>query len=253
MSSKDKDKIVIDHDDLLDTSETARLDVNINDFETSTVDRDYHERGQFSSVKYCSNCGGSLLAGATKCSKCGNSVQRDPFSRIPEASRIAGQYSEKTMPYIETLLSGQNARFIVHGIYVFALFCMFFPFVSAVGLVSLSGINLVFGIDLGFGARIGGHWAGALLLLTIIIGVGLFFWNNRLKNKVLVVLSAFGVLLLIGIAVGISAALSDLSGGFGDFINIGDYINYQIGFYLLLLAFLASGVVSAFMVKFENN
>ncbi len=254
MNDKDgndsKDKIVIDHDDLLDTSEVGRLDVSFNDFETSNVDKGKYERDQASKVKYCTNCGGRLLGGGTNCSKCGNSVQKDPFSRIPGAYRNAGQYSEKAMPYLESFLSGNNARFIVHGIYVFALFCMFLPFISAAGLVTLSGINLVFGIDLGFGARIGNHWAGALILLTILGGIGLFFWNNHLKNKVLVVLSAFGVFLLIGIAVGISTTLSDIT---GDFIDIRSYINYGIGFYLLFLSFLLSGVVSVFNVRFENN
>ncbi len=195
-------------------------------------------------ANFCINCGARLTAGADYCTDCGTAVPKDVFAQFSGFTEKAGQFSARAVPQIEAHLSNDYASYISPGIFGFAFLCFFLPFIGAYGL-SLNVFNLVFGIDLGFGARVGGHWSGVLLLLIVLAGIGVSFWRNEFKPKALIAVSALGLLLIIGLAVGINNMISSMAGGFSDFIEI----SLGAGFYLLFLSFLAVGTLNIFFLK----
>ena len=202
------------------------------------------QRTRKGTANYCMNCGAKVSTSEGLCSECGTAAPKDVFAHFSDLTEKAGQFSARAAPQIEARLSNDYARYISPGIFSFAFLSMFLPFIGAYGF-SINVFNLVFGIDLGFGARLGGHWAGVLLLLIVIAGIGLGFWRNDKRTIAVISVSALGLLLTIGLAVGINMMVKDLIGGFVDFIQI----SLGAGFYLLFLSFLAAGVINFFFLK----
>ena len=196
------------------------------------------------SVSYCAYCGLKLDRGLKYCPGCGKVVPKEVSMQFSEAIEKAAQFSEKALPQIEAHLSKDSARFFSPIIYIFAFLCLLFPFVSIAG-ISMSGFNMTFGMDIGWGVRVGGHWASVLLFLVILAGIGLSFWQNENRTKVIVALSAFGLLLLLGLAIGINSYLSSELGIFRSYVNV----RMGAGFYLLFLSFLAAGAINIYFIK----
>ncbi len=195
-------------------------------------------------LNYCPACGTKLEQNAKTCNGCGKLVPKEISMQFADAVEKVAQFSEKTLPQVEAHLNQESARFITPGIFIFTFLCLFFPFVNIVGF-TFSGFNMAFGLNPGWGVRIGGHWAGVLLLLFILAGIGLSFWQNENRPKIVTIISALGLLILLGLAIGINSYLSRELGAFRGIVNI----NLSIGFYLLFLSFLVVGAINYYYMK----
>ncbi len=195
-------------------------------------------------MAYCSNCGFKMNEGTKLCPECGKSLPSDIATQFAGVVDKAAHLSEKALPQAEKHLRSDNARFITPALFGFAFLCLFFPFVS-VAMFSLSGINLAFGLDV-FGARVGGHWAGILLFLVILGGIGISIWSKGNKYIIIVGLAASGLLLLLGLAIGINRYISAQLGGFME-------VSLGAGFYFIFLALLAVVVVNIYFLKDINT
>lgn len=196
-------------------------------------------------MAYCSNCGLKIENGTTKCSGCGKALPSKIASHISGAIDKATVFSEKALPQAEVHLRSESARFIAPAIFGFAFLCLFFPFVN-LAMFSLSGMNLVFGLDIGFGARVGGHWAGVILFLVILGGIAISLWDRGSKHKVIIAFAALGLLLLLGLAIGINSYMSDQLGGFVQ-------VSMGAGFYFLLFAFSALIALNVLLIKASDR
>ncbi len=245
---KNPDKIVIDLEDLADDNGGERYSNQAGSISGTSRGKNLNAQGMTGNVKYCANCGFKLSAGAQSCPQCGNTVYKERFSQLDETFDRVAQFSKRGLPQGEASFSGSGARFISPGILVFTFLCLFFPFISITG-VTLSGFNMAFGLDSGFGFRVGGHWAGVLLFLVILAGIGLSFWQNSNQSKILVALSAFGLLLLLGLAIGINNYLSSELGYFSSFFEL----KMGAGFYLMFLSFIAIAAVNIYFLKSIRN
>ncbi len=195
-------------------------------------------------LNFCPACGTKIEQNAKNCNGCGKLVPKEISMQFADAVEKAAQFSERTLPQVEAHLNQESARFITPGIFIFTFLCLFFPFVKIAGF-TLSGFNMAFGVDPGFGLRVGGHWAGVLLFLLILAGIGLSFWQNENRSKVVTIISALGLFILLGLAIGINSYLSRELGAFSGIVNI----SMSIGFYLLFLSFLVVGAINYYYMK----
>ncbi len=196
-------------------------------------------------MAYCSNCGFKIEKGISKCSECGKVSPSEIASHISGALDKATVFSEKALPQAEEHLRSESARFITPAIFGFAFLCLFFPFVN-LAMFSLSGMNLVFGLDIGFGARIGGHWAGVFLFLMILGGIAISLWDKGSKHKIIIAFAALGLLFLLGLAIGINNYMSDQLGGFVQ-------VSMGAGFYFLFLAFSVLVALNILFIKTKSR
>ncbi len=195
-------------------------------------------------MAYCSNCGFRLNEGMKVCPGCGQTLLSGFATQVAGVVDRAAYLSEKAIPEAEKQLRSDSARFITPALFGFAFLCLFFPFVS-LAMLSLSGMNLVFGFDLGFGVRAGGHWAGAILFLVILAGLSFSILSKGDRQVLMIGFAALGLLLLLGIAIGISSFISNQLGGFVQ-------VSMGAGFYLIFLSLLAIVLVNIFFLKSIN-
>ncbi len=196
-------------------------------------------------MAYCSNCGFKINESTNVCQECGKTLPSDIASQIAGVVDKAAHLSEKALPQAEEHLRSDSARFITPALFGFAFLCLFFPFVN-LAMFSLSGINLVFGLDIGFGARIGGHWAGVILFLVILGGAAISLWSKGNKYIIIIGFAASGLLVILGLAIGINSYISTQLGGFVE-------VSMGAGFYFILLALLAVVAVNIFFLKAINT
>lgn len=195
-------------------------------------------------MPYCVNCGYQIERPGSTCPSCGKTMPTEISQQIAGAVDKAAQFSEKAIPKVQEQLKGEQAHFITPTILIFTFICLFFPFVS-LAMFSINGMQLAFGVDVGLGLRIGGHWAGVLLLLTIIAGIGLSFWKKNNNHIIIIVVSAFALILLLGLAVGINGYMARQLGSFID-------VRMGAGFYLMFLSFIAVCVLNYLFIKNKN-
>lgn len=192
-------------------------------------------------MAYCSSCGFKTNEGTKVCPSCGKALPSDFATQVAGVVDKAAYFSEKAIPEAEKQLRSDSARFITPALFGFSFLCLFFPFVS-LAMFSLSGMNLVFGFDIGFGMRAGGHWAGVILFLVILGGIAVSLWSKGDRHILIIGFSASGLLLLLGLAIGINSYISNQLGGFVQ-------VSMGAGFYFIFLALSAVTTINIYFLK----
>lgn len=140
---------------------------------------------------------------------------------------------------------------ILRGIFLFVLICFFFPFVTVScqnkEIETLNGINMVTGkkIDTGYGTeKIKPQKFAILALIVAVAGLAITFVKFNKSSLVFAASGLLGFMLIL-------LQRHDISGQ----IEENEYVtvDYKIGFYLLLLSFLAAAIYSAYLFILEST
>lgn len=129
---------------------------------------------------------------------------------------------------------------------IMALASLFLSLITVLNF-SFSGYNLIFGKSLGYGIKIGGHWAGLLLLLFIILTVGLSFWYNSVSCKAVVVITILSLTLLSFLPMLINRYIADQLGFWSRFIEV--ELKLGPGIFILFVIFILIGAVNYVLAK----
>lgn len=252
------EKIVIDLEDLTEEREPAQSQNRIvvdNLSEPASGAQNYNQAG---GGGFCTACGSRLTANSRFCSSCGktmgqNGAQRPGGSQARNAgpagnasayrqasrTRVGGPYGAPPRQpaagttQVDGLMASEWSQYFLPAFYIISALSLFLPFVDFY-LASWTGFNLAFGVDLGFGVRSQGHWAGVLLVLVIAACLVLSFVKFAGKTKIMLPLTGVGLLVLLVLFFEVTSEIGSSAIG--------------IGFIVLFIALLLAGLVNAYQL-----
>lgn len=181
------------------------------------------------------------------CSKCGAEFEGENCPACVPATAPEGSSSGQSSDVIQQakdFLRTENARFVTPGIFALAFLTMFLPFGSfgwsgwgISSRFSFSAFNWLSSVH-GLGNAFITLFV-ALLLLTVLGGIGLSFFKHEKRTEGLIGLSGLGVVLLILIALTITIEISSAEVSFRP----------GFGFFFMFLLFLGAGALNLFFYK----
>lgn len=142
----------------------------------------------------------------------------------------------------------KNKRIISPSIFALILICLAFPFITiscdTQEIGSLSGYNLAFGCQLEE-QHVEGSFAGVMLIIIALIGIGLYFWKNKNRNLATAITGVLGMVFSFILKAGIDSKIAsngeDLS------------VHYKSGFVLTVLLFIAAACYNFYLYKIESK
>lgn len=182
---------------------------------------------------FCPKCGAQNADGAQFCASCGAPIQQPANNPtpgpvpgpVPTPSPVSGGSSQ-----LNSLASNLDsilplARIICGAVMII---CFFLPLYGLAGIISVSAMQMTFGIDV-YGSHLDGSFENVLFLVAgILVLVAAFAVKGKAGNILTIVGGALAFILVIAVA---SAANSQMGG----YLTV----DYAIGAWLYILAGIA--------------
>lgn len=189
---------------------------------------------------FCPKCGAQNADGAQFCASCGAPIQQP--ANNPAPGPVPGPAPAPTPSPVSAAPSPITSGTSQHGnlagnLYVaqfeliriiagaVMLVCFFLPLYSLAGLISVSAMQMTFGIDV-YGSHLDGSFENALFLVAgILVLVAAFAVKGKPSHILTIVGGALSIILVVAVA---SAA----NGEMGGYLTV----DYAIGAWLYILA-----------------
>lgn len=188
---------------------------------------------------FCPKCGAQNADSAQFCASCGAPIQQPS---APAPGQVPGPAPAPTPSPVSAAPSPITSGTSQHGnlagnLYVaqfeliriiagaVMLICFFLPLYSLAGLISVSAMQMTFGIDV-YGSHLDGSFENALFLVAgILVLVAAFAVKGKPSHILTIVGGALSIILVVAVA---SAA----NGEMGGYLTV----DYAIGAWLYILA-----------------
>lgn len=130
------------------------------------------------------------------------------------------------------------------GLFILALICFLLPFttVSCGGekIARLSGLNVAFGSRIE-GQRYGGSVLAIFILLLIICGIALYFWNDAKEIFATALVGILGTFFMLILGGGMNGKVKKMSDGLAS-------SKLNLGYYLVLILFIAVAAYQVYII-----
>lgn len=142
----------------------------------------------------------------------------------------------------------KNKRVISPSLFILILLCIALPFLtiscSNQEICSLSGYNLAFGGQIQ-GQKFDSSFAGVMLIILALIGIGLYFWKNRLSNLASALTGALGIIFTFVLKIEIDSKIDSKVQGLS--------VQYKVGFILTILLYIAAAGYNFYLYSINEK